>query len=316
MSEGPEVRRTADRLEATLVGKSVVGVVLRGRSDVAHVRDRLLGSTVQSVHTIGKNLVIAFSSGLWLRNHMLMYGKWRVYPRAEYDAGRSRAPRRSRGFAGTRARKPDRSHLEDVRRDSRLRLALLVEDAVAVQFNGPIIEFTLDDPRLAPEVRRLGPDVLSDDFDRDDARDRIRDRGSSKLADLLLDQSFVAGIGNKYKSELLFVLGLDPFRRTDSLSASERELLLEAIPRELRRAYVTGSTRDPGDPRVMERGARHWVFRRSGRPCHRCGTVVRSDVQRSARRTYFCPRCQAVGRAGPPGSSPDAPDSERPRLLP
>lgn len=315
MSEGPEVRWTADRLEAALVGETVVDAVLRGRSDVAEVRDALISSTVASVDTLGKNLFVSFSGGLWLRNHMLMYGKWRVYPRVEYDAGRSRAPRRVPGSRSAAARRPDRSHLDDVRRDSRLRLALLVPDVAAVQFNGPIVEFSFVDPRRSPQISRLGPDVLSEPFDLAEARSRLSERSSFNLADLLLDQSFVAGIGNKYKAELLFVLGLDPFRRVDSLSEAERERLLGAIPRELRHAYETGSTRVPGDPRAMSRDARHWVFGRSGRPCHRCGEIVRSDVRRSARRTYFCPSCQSGG-AERLTSSGGAPDSARPRRLP
>jgi len=98
---------------------------------------------------------------------------------------------------------------------------LLVDDVAAVQFNGPIVEFTSADPRQAPEIRRLGPDALSDDFVLEEARRCFGDRGSSNLADLLLDQSFVAGIGNKYKSELLLVLGLNPFR-PDRLDLGDR----------------------------------------------------------------------------------------------
>lgn len=286
MSEGPEVRWTADKLRTALLGREIVGVRFRPRPEVAA---QLVGSTVTTSEAVGKHLIVGFSSGWWLRNHMLMYGKWRTYPRAEFDAGRSRAPRRSMAYR--KPGRPDRSDTADVRTDARVRLVLETPEMAAVQFNGPVIEFGESDPRLGPEIQRLGPDALAADFDRNEALRRLADRAQVTLADVVLDQSVVAGVGNKYKAELLFLLGADPFAQVADLEAAEREQLVDAIPTLLRDAYQNGgrTRRAPGG---RGRDASLWVYGRAGRPCHRCGTVVRSDARRSARRTYFCPTCQ------------------------
>lgn len=284
------MRWAADRLRSALLGDEIIDVSYRSRPEV---RDQLIGATVTSCESVGKNILVGFSNGTWLRNHMMMYGKWRVYPRADFDAGKARAPRRSTAYRSSR--RPDTSDTGDVRRDSRVRLVLSTDAVSAVQFNGPVIEFSTSDPRCGEDIRRLGPDALRDDFDRAEAARRLRERGDRTLADLLLDQSFVAGVGNKYKAEILFTLSMDPFRLTSSLTEDEQERLLDEIPRLLRAAYAGGgrTRRVPGGhPR--DRNGSLWVYGRAGRPCHRCGTIVRSDVRRSARRTYYCPACQPV----------------------
>ncbi len=121
------------------------------------------------------------------------------------------------------------------------------------------------------------------------------ERGGKKLADLLLDQTFVAGIGNKYESEIPFTLGLAPFRRADSLSPEEERALVAEIRRTLRTGYEeAGRTRpiEPGEA-ANQWNLEHWVFRRSGRPCWRCGDRVRSDRSSSPRVTSCCPTCQS-----------------------
>ena len=89
MSEGPEVRRTADRLQEALVGRVIEHVELRRKSGGLSraVEARVLGARVRRVRTFGKHLVIDFTRGVHLHNHMMMFGKWRTYPRAAYEAG-------------------------------------------------------------------------------------------------------------------------------------------------------------------------------------------------------------------------------------
>jgi endonuclease-8 len=103
----------------------------------------------------------------------------------------------------------------------------------------------------------------------------------------LLDQSRVAGIGNVYKSEVLFLCGLSPFTPVGALDDAALERVLATARREMRRNLdaVSRSTRGAW--------GKHWVYRRSGRPCLRCGTVVERRMQGDPpRSTYFCPRCQ------------------------
>ena len=299
MSEGPEVRRTADRIAEVLVGRRIDAVVLRKRTQAPgdELAARVVGTRVKEVRTHGKHIVIVFTRSLYLHNHMMMWGKWRTYSRAAYDHGLAKPPRRVRWRRAAQNARGEVPDVADVREDTRVRLVLATEHNVAVQFNGPLLRFSRADPALAGAVARLGPDALVRPFPLPAVRRRLADRGEKTLADLLLDQTFVAGVGNKYKSDILFLTGLQPFRRADSLTTAERRALLGEIPRLLRFGYQHG-----GRTRPLEEGeaknswnAKHWVFRRSGKPCWRCGTIVRADRKSSARVTYWCPTCQPDG---------------------
>jgi endonuclease-8 len=298
VSEGPEVRRAADRLEAALVGKAIEAVEYRRKSGglPPAVARRIAGARVKRVRTYGKHLVMDFTRGVFLHNHMMMFGKWRTYDRAAYEAGRAKPPPRSRVRRGKRLppgvkRGPT---VADVREDSRVRLVLVTADTVAIEFNGPVLSFTTCDPATRASIRRLGPDALERPFRIAEARKRLLARANAKLADLLLDQTFVAGVGNKYKSDILWQLGLDPFMRASQLTARERTALLTAIPRVLRFGYEHGGRTRPleEDESPASWNHKHFAFRRSGRPCWRCGETVRGDRKRSARMTFYCARCQ------------------------
>ncbi len=297
MSEGPEVRRTADRLAEVLLGERLERVELRRRIPLdPGILTRLEGARVRAIRTHGKHLVIAFSRGVWLHNHMMMWGKWRVYPRETFDRGAAKPPPRVRW----RRRDPEKNRrvgatVADVRDDSRVRLILATAEHVAVQFNGPLLQFGTKDPALVHvSLQRLGPDALAPHFAVAAARKRLGERGGKALADLLLDQTFVAGIGNKYKSEILFLQGLYPFQRAEDLAPAVTTRLLAEIPRTLKEGYAAaGRTRPLAEGEAANRWEyKHWVFRRGGRPCWRCGTRILTDRKQSARVTFWCPSCQ------------------------
>lgn len=90
MSEGPEVRRAADKIAKAALGKSIVD--LQCKSIKSDFKEKVIGSTVSSVDTYGKNIILHFSSNVYLRNHMMMWGKWRIYSRTEYDSGKAKPP--------------------------------------------------------------------------------------------------------------------------------------------------------------------------------------------------------------------------------
>jgi endonuclease-8 len=300
MSEGPEVRRTADRLAEVLLGKTIEQIELRRKTPLdPALRARIEGARVRAVRTFGKHLVIAFSGGVWLHNHMMMWGKWRVYPRKAFERGAAKPPPRVRWRR--RADDPGAQRVgptvADVRDDSRVRLILKTKDHVAIEFNGPLLQFGTKDPTKAhASLQRLGPDALAARFAVAEARKRLRERGAKSLADVLLDQSFVAGVGNKYKAEILFVQGLYPFQRARDLEPAAEARLLAEIPRTLAYGYAHGGrTRPLAQGEAANRwDLKHWVFRRGGRPCWHCGTTIRTDRTSSARVTFFCPSCQPI----------------------
>lgn len=225
MSEGPEVKIIAEKLCKTICGKTIDKVYCKQNID-SELINKIRGVNICSVETYGKNIVIAFSSGIYLRNHMLMWGKWKIYNRQEFEEGKSKFPTRSKLKRSVQKTSTDSTADEPVTKkieyvnisgkenitslhdDSRVRLVISTKDKVAVQFNGPILTFSFKNPANLVPITKLSPDPLRPDFDINDLDTRIHQRiqnsSSTLIVDLLLDQTFVAGIGNKYKSEILF----------------------------------------------------------------------------------------------------------------
>jgi endonuclease VIII len=152
------------------------------------------------------------------------------------------------------------------------------------------------DPKLRQRLQSLGPDVLAEGFDPAVAAKRAREHPDAMIAEVLLDQRVVAGIGNVYRSELLFITRVHPHKRVRELDDETLERLF-ALARDLMRANL-----GPG-PRTTagtHQGARHapnvshfYAYRRHGLPCHRCGAPIERELLGDlARSVYHCPRCQ------------------------
>jgi endonuclease VIII len=264
MPEGDTIFLVAARLRRTLAGQTVTRFKsvfpALTRIDV----DRpIAGRTIDEVTARGKHLLIAFSGDLALRTHMRMNGIWHVYPR------------------GARWRRPARD----------MRVVVETARATAVAFNIQVAEF-LTAAQLArhDQLRSLGPDLLAAEFDAVEARRRLRAEAEAPIGDVLLSQHVVAGIGNVFKSEILFLGGINPFTPTASVSDAQLDGLLE-IARKVMRISVrlgTRTTRSSLDPRE-----RLWVYARGGKPCRRCGAPIDAKkTGEAARITYWCPRCQ------------------------
>jgi endonuclease-8 len=229
--------------------------------------DRVVGATVASVESRGKHLLIGFDNGLTLRTHMRMTGSWHRYR------------------PGERWRLPAQSAT----------VVIETPEAVAVCFNAPVAEL-LTGTELARHARlnALGPDLLSKDFEPDVAVAQLRDRPDAEVANALLDQEAMAGIGNVYKSEVLFLERTNPWTDVSALS-DERLGAIVATARRLMRANLRGGARVTTGRR--QPGAGLWVYGRAGRPCRRCATLIRAARQGElARTTYWCPRCQPAQR--------------------
>jgi endonuclease-8 len=275
MPEGPEVRRAAEKVAAALVGRIAQEVFFAFESLKKHER-RLAGRRVREVEAHGKATLVRFEGGLNVYSHNQLYGKWFV---------------RRRG-AGPRTRRSLRFAVHNTARSALLYSA----SDIAV----------LRDSELDrhPYLARLGPDVLSARTKVADVVSRLEDPRwiGRSLAGILMDQAFLAGLGNYLRSEVLFAAGVDPRARGRDLDAVQRRTLAEQILRLARRSYRTGGItnspararelRDAGWPR---RRYRHWVFGRGGETCHDCGTRV-TQVELGGRRLFWCRRCQRAGR--------------------
>ena len=263
MPEGDTIWRTARTLHAALAGKTVLAFA-SSLPAVAAAASRLgvVSRAVEGVEARGKHLLVRFSGGACLHTHQGMRGSWHLYRPS--GAWRQKA--------------------------SRARVVIEVQDAVALCLLSPVVE-VLSPAETArhPALARLGPDLLKPDFETAFAHRRLRERGALEIGVALLDQTALAGIGNVFKSEVLFLVGVSPFARVreiddatlDRLVATARDLMLRSLGTGIRR------TTTPLAAGLV------WVYRRSGQPCRRCGDQVRRCVQgEAARSTYFCPTCQ------------------------
>jgi endonuclease-8 len=300
MSEGPEVKITADKIWNALSGKRIINIQ-HNKID-SSLKDKINGSYTEYVKTLGKNIIIKFSSGIYLRNHMMMWGKWRIYERIDYESGTAKSPPRSSHrklkYKNTNKIQANRDEVSDVRNDSRARLTITTLDKVLVQFNGPILQFSLNDPATLEPIVSLGPDALSLSYDKDMAMNNIKSKSENTemvISNALLDQKILSGIGNKYKSEILFLNNIYPFEKVTTFSNDELNRLVIDVPRILKYGYEnSGRTRKPKDKEKISWDTTHWVFRRSGKPCWICGTKIVSERKLTARPTFWCPNCQPI----------------------
>lgn len=163
-------------------------------------------------------------------------------------------------------------------------LRLRVGDRRVVQFDGPLLELMTEGrTRFDQRLAALGPDVLASEFDRNRFLGRLRaDDPARPIGDALLDQTTVAGIGNIWKAEACWEAGVDPWRALGAVSNAQALSIVEAVRPRMMRSAVEG-------PRTIEPR----VYKRTGRPCPRCGTRVIARGQGDANRTtYWCPGCQ------------------------
>ena len=210
MAEGDTILRAARRLEP-LEGETVAASAPNPRGRAARI-ERLDGKRLERISSHGKNLLFHFGD-LVLHSHMGMNGSWHLYPR------------------GARWRKPRRSAWA----------VLAGERQEAVQFGGPTLRvLTPPAPRRDPQLPRLGPDILADDFDPEAVIAALRADPDRSLGDALLDQTLVAGIGNIFKSEACFAARLDPWRPIGGLSDEELRAVLAAAREQMLAAVVSG----------------------------------------------------------------------------
>ena len=281
MPEGDTVWLAGKRLHEALAGD----VLLRSDFRVPSLATvDLSGSTVLEVVPRGKHLLTRLSGGVTLHTHFRMDGSWHLYRPGDRWTGGPQW---------------------------QVRAVLETPSWQAVGYRLPVVDLlpTADEDTV---VGHLGPDVLGPDWDRDRAVQRLLAAPEAEIGMALLDQRNLAGLGNLYRCEVLFLQGLTPWVRVGdvpdlpALVDKGRRLLL--ANRDRWEQSTTGSLRH---------GELHWVFERSGKACRRCGTRIATAEQAragapstAARLTYWCPRCQ-LG----PAPAPTRPPSRRERPL-
>ena len=262
MPEGDTIHRAAARLHAALAGQTVL------RSDMRVPRFAtadLSGEKVDEVVARGKHLLVRIGE-VTVHSHLKMEGVWHVHR------------------LGERWRRPAF--------EARMVLETTATEGTPWQAVG----FALGELELVARgaehevIGYLGPDPLGPDFDRDEALRRLTADPERPIGLALLDQRNVAGFGNDYRNELLFLRGVlpeTPVAAVDAAAALDLGVRLIRANRDRDERTTTGNTR---------RGERLWVAHRDGRPCRRCGTRIQrgllGDDPLTERITWFCPSCQ------------------------
>lgn len=266
MPEGDTVFIACRRLQAALAGRTVTRFDLRVP---ALALADLTGETVTEVLPRGKHILMRFSTGQTLHSHLRMDGGWRVGPAGARPAGRD------------------------------FEIRALVGNAEWLAAGFRVHDLKLLSTEAEDEVvGHLGPDLLAADFDRVEALARFAAEPARPIGEALLDQRLVAGIGNVYKSELLFLNKLSPF-----LSVAEVPDLGALIDDAVRLLRGNLGDHNRSTTGWRQPGQRLWIYGRGGKPCRRCGARVVMCEQGAdpvtERLTYYCPTCQPA--PGSPG---------------
>jgi endonuclease-8 len=237
----------------------------------------IAGRTIEKVESRGKWLLIYFSGDLILATHMLMSGSWHLYRTGErWQLSRSR-----------------------------MRIVVTTSEWQAVAFNVPIAEFyTEQSLKRSSQISNLGPDILSANFSLDTGVERLteyaRSSPDTEVAVALLNQRVLAGLGNVYKSEVAFAVGIHPFRKMSTLTSREIDRIVDIAHRYMKANVIDGKgdgiVTYSGNRRTThsaDREERLWVYGRQGQECRRCGMTIEMRRQGTqARSTYWCPACQ------------------------
>jgi endonuclease-8 len=259
--EGDTIYRAAAALRTALLGRCITSFTaprLVGPSPQ-------VGAAVENVESHGKHLEITFDDGIVLHTHMRMTGSWHLYRHGE------------------RWRK----------RRAQARAIIETDDWIAVCFNAPIVEtYRAFDARRHPRAGKLGPDLCRMDADLHECVARMQhyDDPSATIAEVLLDQRVMCGVGNVFRCEVLWATGVHPWAPVGTLPQSAcLDLVLTAAG--LLRANLNKVQRITA-PDVSGGLA---VYGRNGQKCARCGDVVRLTRHgEMARLLYWCPGCQVA----------------------
>lgn len=272
MPEGPEIRLAADEVAKAIVNRPTAEVSFAFER-LKEFESALTGQTVIAVETYGKAMLTRFDNQLNIYSHNQLYGKWII--RNAYNL-----PSTNR----------------------QLRLAIHNTKKSALLYSASDIDVLHDNDLAAhPFLSKIGPDLLDETLTIETVAERfVSDRFRRKrLTTLLLDQHFLAGLGNYLRSEVLFVARVNPTLRPMDCTPEQIDALARATVDLTRQSYATrGITIDLALMETLKesgwkrRKFRWWVFEREGDACHNCGsTIVKEEI--GGRRLYYCPQCQA-----------------------
>ena len=276
MPEGPEIKLAADSIDRALSNRKVDDIFF-AFDHLKKFENQIKGRKIRSVTTRGKAILITIDTGQVIYSHNQLYGRW-------YITGRGKVPSTNR----------------------QLRLAIHNRSASAFLYSASDIE-VLSTSNLSRHrfLSKLGPDLLSENPSRDEIVERMQSSRFCKrqLGGLLLDQAFLAGLGNYLRAEILFFARLHPARTPADCNVEELNKLSNQMLQLIHRSYKTRGVVNPpalvkklkGKGKTQKEQHRFSVYNREGLPCYNCSTLI-ARIPSGGRHIYFCPSCQE-----PPG---------------
>lgn len=273
MPEGPEIKQAADAVARAIVQKPLIHIAF-AFEHLQPYETMLVNEQIWAVQAKGKAMLIRFQNQLNIYSHNQLYGKWYITKANTYPVT-----------------------------NRQLRLAIHTQQKAALLYSASeIAVITNEQIASHPFLSRLGPDVLDDATTVEQVCDRLLDKRFYRrgLVSLLLDQSFLCGLGNYLRSEVLFVARVNPALRPIDCTAEQIMGVAIGAIAVSRQSYVTkGITNDLEIVSQLKQQGyarqqyRFYVFNRDGKPCYICGTTILKAIA-GGRRLYFCPHCQKL----------------------
>jgi formamidopyrimidine-DNA glycosylase len=275
MPELPEVETVVKGLRPLITDKIVTAVEIREenmiafpKADIEAFTDSLVGSKIEAINRRGKYIIIELSQDKNMVIHLRMTGKLLVKEVKEF-------------------------------RDKHTHVIFSLNDGQEIRFNnirkfGRVYLIDKNHPEQAGGLADLGPEPLSDDLTVEDFKKLFENR-RALMKSLLLNQHFIAGIGNIYADEILFRSGVRPDRTADTLTEMEKEAVYHNMREILKKGIIYGGTSFSdyvnafGEKGSFQEELR--VHQRQGEECYECGSII-EKIKVSGRSTYFCPQCQ------------------------
>ncbi|MCK5662224.1 MAG: endonuclease VIII [Thiotrichaceae bacterium] len=278
MPEGPEIRKAADKVEKAIINKPILKVTF-GQAHLKHKEIEFIDVSIDRIDTYGKPMVTRFNSashpeGLNIYTHNQLYGRWVCCPA-------NQVPQSNR----------------------QLRLAVYTSDQWALLYSASDI-LVLNDQEILdhPFIKKIGKDVLNFSTTVDFIKERLLSPAykNRQLGNFLTEQSFIAGLGNYLRCDVLFVAKIHPSKKASELSNKQLNVLSQTILKLPRQSYNTDSVTNDLDrvEKLLAQGssledARFWTFRRDDLPCYDCGaTIIKKKMGGQA--CYLCEVCQKL----------------------
>jgi formamidopyrimidine-DNA glycosylase len=287
MPELPEVQTVVSDLNQKIKGDVITDFwsewpkAIKGKS-LAAFKKEIIGRKIVGARRLGKNMFLDLSGGKTLYLHLKMTGHLLIKEQEtknnnQYFSDRVNQYIRHRWTLKTKNQKLKTIDFSDVRKFAKI----VLDDTAKIA--------------ALPEIKALGVDAVSAEFTFKKFNELLECKPKMLIGILLMDQSLIAGIGNIYRSEILFAAGVLPERKNETLSIEERKKVFKETGKILQKAIKMRGTSDSdyrdtsGAPGTFQTVLR--VYRKDGEKCPKCDTIIvrKKMAQRSV---FFCPGCQ------------------------